>query len=146
MNPLTLLIKPMIAAGLFVTKMLVAVGYMATDGHDPGLQQKAAAEQVRVAVVPSESGLQSMEMEMANGELFELASAAVPSDSDESSSDRSTRPFRKRAQTGSQPDVVAMLESTLGRTMRCDVSLPHSTEHGSAHCTVDAGESYDVTF
>jgi hypothetical protein len=144
-NPLTLLIKPMIAAGLFITKLFVAVGYVATEGHDPAAQQKAAVEQVRVTVVPSESGLESMELEMPNGELFQLSSASSSTPGEERSTSPSARPYLKRTHTDARPDVVATLESTLGRTMQCEVSLPRETERGSARCKVQS-ESYDVVF
>ena len=145
MNPFMLLVKPMIAAGLFVTKMLVAVGYVVTQGHDPAAQQAAAVDQVRLQVVPSDAGLESMELEMPNGELFQLTSAAqVAPDSRQSPNSTPARPNRSRDAAG--PQVSAMLESTLGRTMRCDVSLPHDSERGSARCIVREGETYDLTF
>ena len=143
MNPFVLLIKPLIAAGVFVTKMLVAVGFVATEAHDPAATQATQAENVRVAVVPSDSGIESMMLEMPNGELFELTDTQAEVDSSPAHAPGRPTPRQRRV---ARTDLVAMLESTLGRTMRCDVSLPDDAQRGSAHCTVEQGESYDVVF
>ena len=146
MNPFILLAKPLIAAGLFVTKMFVAVGYLVTQGHGPATKPEPIVEQVRVSVVPSPSGLESMELEMPNGELFQLSSAeAVPS-AEGRSSGTATRPYFRREHPDEHLNVIATLESTLGRTMRCDVSVPQDSERGSAHCTVPTDETYDLVF
>ena len=156
-DPITLLIKPLIAAGLFLTKLFVAAGYVATQGTDPASLQQGPSEAVRVAVV-ADTKLRSMEMELPNGELFELADAepgptSVPAlAAAVQATDPAPAPARRlgRPITHTQePDsrVVAVLESTMGRTMQCDVTLSSSAgSQGSAHCSVAPGERYDVTF
>jgi hypothetical protein len=141
MDPFTLLIKPMVAAGLFVTKLLVAAGYVATNGADPASLPKATAETVRVAVV-AEPSLQSMELELPNGELFELARTEAPTaPSSQRRLGRTTVPV-----TEASNRVTALLESTHGRTMHCDVTLGSPESAGSARCAVSVDERYDVTF
>jgi hypothetical protein len=156
MNPFVLLIKPMMAVGFLVTKMAVAAGMVATEGGAPPASHPSY-EQVRVAVMPDEHGIGHMEVEMPNGELFELADVdgdgSIGEDFVEAS-DSAPGPFKaRRSRAGGRTsavshggEVVAMLESTLGRSMRCDVSLASEHDNGSARCTVNTGEVYQVTF
>jgi hypothetical protein len=156
MNPFVLLIKPMMAVGFLVTKMAVAVGYVATEGGPPPSHPTYDQAQVRVAVLPDDQGIGHMEVEMPNGELFELADldgdgtigtdiAAAPASSAGPLRARRSRTARA-GHDGHGGQVVAMLESTLGRSMRCDVSLASASDNGSARCTVNTGEVYQVTF
>jgi hypothetical protein len=145
-NPFILLVKPMIALGTLMTKMVVAVGFVATEGGEPPKPDpKLVAESaiVRVAVSPDDNMLSSMEVELPNGEFYQLSSVARE---EERAPSRSIKPAHRNGRTNGsstgRPVLVAMLESETGRSMRCNVSVTSEPGGGSGVCTTDRGESY----
>jgi hypothetical protein len=138
----------MIAVGVLVTKMAVAVGYVATEGGAPEPTPHDFASEVRFTVTPAENGVGTMEIELPNGELFELTGIEESTGSGSSAPAGGMRPGRRSTQrtTTARPDLIASLASTLGRSMRCDVEFGEDEIGGSADCAVVEGESYRFVF
>jgi hypothetical protein len=152
-NPFILLLKPMMAVGTLVAKGVVSVAFLATeDGVDPGNAPHVSTEAaiVRVAVQETDYSLSLMEVQLPNGEFFQLAGVAPAAESEASGS----RPkmggrILGRSHTGNGRGggaTLAMLQSETGRSMQCEVSLPRAEHDGSGVCTTDTGEKYEFAF
>jgi hypothetical protein len=144
----------MIAAGTYVTKLLVSVAFIATEGGgDPAVQAPHAdteAAIVRVGVSP-ERTLNLMEVEMPNGEFYALAGVGTQEAAPAAGSTGSARRIGGRmtgrsAYTARPSTTLAMLESETGRSMECHVEVPPEDGSGSATCTSDKGEKLEFAF
>jgi hypothetical protein len=154
-NPFILLLKPMIAVGTYVTKLIVAGGMVVANnmqGDQPPSAQAINAEAaiVRLVVSPEDGSLSQMEVQLPNGEFYQLANVGfeevseperpAPSRMVGRASSRSAHPA-----PSSSGNTVAMLESETGHTMRCNVSLPSDSNDGSGVCMKDTGEKYEFS-
>jgi hypothetical protein len=150
-NPFILLLKPMMAVGTFITKLVVAAGMVAADGREPAEVTKVDTEVaiVRVAVSPEDHSLSEMEVELPNGEFYALAGTGTDDVEAASPAFTARRPGSRmsgRTHTVRSSNTVAMLESETGHSMRCNMSMPSDDESGSAVCTTDRGKTYEITF
>ena len=152
MNPFILLLKPMIAVGTYITKLIVAGGMVVANGMQGGDQppQPAVAESaiVRVTVSPEDGTLSQMEVQLPNGEFYQLSGLR----GEETTAADLPGPHRmagraasRQTHVTSSAKTIAMLESETGHTMRCNVSLPSDSNEGSGVCTKDTGETYEFS-
>jgi hypothetical protein len=154
-NPFILLLKPMIAVGTYITKLIVAGGMVVAQGvgdEPPQTGPNTEAAIVRLVVSPEDGTLSEMDVQLPNGEFFQLsgvsfeeASASAPTAPSRMgrAPTRSARPQASSSQ--SSGEAVAMLASETGHTMRCNISLPSSSKDGSGVCLKDTGERYEFS-
>ena len=156
MTPFILLVKPMIAVGTYVTKLIVAGGMVVAQGvsgepPQPGVDTEAAI--VRLVISPEDGTLSEMEVQMANGEFYQLsgvnfeeASALEPPAPPRMAGRPQSRSQRSSSRSlGGGGDTVAMLASETGQTMRCNISLPSTSKDGSGVCFKDSGEKFEFS-
>jgi len=151
MNPFILLLKPMIAVGTYVTKLIVAGGMVVAQGvgnqpYQTGPDTESAI--VRLVVSPADGTLSEMEVQLPNGEFYQLSGVNF----EEASVPELPAPHRmagrsasRAARPQSSATTVAMLESETGHTMRCNVSLPSDSNDGNGTCMKDTGEKYEFS-
>ncbi len=144
MGPFGLLLKPMIAAGVLATKMVVATGYWATDPPTPQAEPRVSAPEAWVAVDLEEGRLVDMEVELVSGEVFYLAEAHDERASRASGPAIRPRTARKTDDAGAS--VVALLESSDGDVLRCRLYPQDEPGERRARCKPDAGSSFVLYF
>jgi hypothetical protein len=144
--PFILLLKPMIAVGLFLTKMLVAVGFVATEGVQPPEQTSSLESPVvHVELGPEDDVLRHMEVELPNGEFYALVDYEAHTVAPRFTSGRPLHGRSAARGSGGAP-IVARLESESGHEMLCELSLASDSASGAGSCRTDGGDEYDVVF
>jgi hypothetical protein len=151
-NPFILLVKPLMAVGTLLTKAVVSVAFLATEngvdpGNTPAVNTEAAI--VRVAVSEADRSLSLMEVQLPNGEFYQLAGIGVAEEvAGVTAVPKPGARMIARSHAGRSDTTLAMLESETGRSMKCEVSLPREDEDsdGSGVCTTDTGEKYEFAF
>jgi len=153
MNPFILLLRPMMAVGTYITKLIVAGGMvvaqsMGAPPHQTGPDTEAAI--VRLVVSPEDGTLSQMEVQLPNGEFYQLSGVNF----EDASVSELPAPHRMAGRSASRTAgpqssgagaTVAMLASETGHTMRCNVSLPSDSNDGSGVCMKDTGEKYEFS-
>jgi len=151
MNPFIILLRPMIAVGTYITKLIVAGGMVVAQSVGGPPQQTAPnteAAIVRLIVSPDDGTLSQMEVQLPNGEFYQLSGVNF----EDASVSELPAPHRMAGRSASRAErsqgsgtTVAMLESETGHTMRCNVSLPSDSNDGSGVCMKDTGEKYEFS-
>jgi hypothetical protein len=151
-NPFILLLKPMMAVGTLVTKGVVSLAFLATeDNVDPGKMPQVNTEAaiVRVAVSEEDHSLSQMDVQLPNGEFYQLSGIGV----EEAAPPSVVAPRRPggrmvgRSQSArSESATLALLQSETGRSMQCQLDMPGEQGDGSGVCTTETGEKYEFAF
>ena len=151
-NPFILLLKPMMAVGTLVTKGVVSLAFLATEESvDPGKMPRVNTEAaiVRVAVSEEDRSLSQMDVQLPNGDFYQLA--GIGSEEDSSPSTGAPRRTGRRI-VGRSPSTrqdnttLALLQSETGHSMHCKIEMPGEEGDGSGVCTTDKGQKYEFAF
>ncbi len=125
-----MLLKPLIAIGVMILKIFVAIGYWITNPQPAQPSEGAPPAEFNYVVSRSDRSLRAVSMQLVGGERFEmLRIEIVPRDA--------------RATSGSvdagRPLAFASLASDRGRAMRCDF-YPGAV----VRCATAEGERYEI--